>query len=101
MNISTNATHYYPQSFQAGRRVIIEICGADFSGGTVTPGFKAADGEFSPFLKSDGTAITTTTRGGFEVRVPRSGVLGITLEGGTNPAIVLDIIHAVEMPPGS
>ena len=101
MLISTNATHFFPEGFHAGRKVIMEICGSSFGGGTATPGFKAADGEFSPFIREDGSPIGLTSRGGFEVRVPRSGILGINLTGATEPALILDIIAAVDMTPGS
>ena len=100
MDISTNATHYFPTSFQAGRRVILDVCG-DFGGGTVTPGYKAADGAFSPVLKADGNPVTITSRGGFELRVPRSGTVGITLAQSTGAALGLDVIAAVEMPAGA
>jgi hypothetical protein len=101
MDILTNDTHYFPESFFPGRKAILDVSGTSFGGGTVTPGFKAADGSFSPFLQQDGTPITITSRGGFEVRVPRSGILGITLTLATDPAIVLDVIAAVDMTPGS
>ena len=101
MNISTNAVHFFPQPFQAGRSVIIDVCGSSFGSGTVTPGFMAADGAFSPFLQDGGSPVTMTSRGGFEVRVPRSGVVGISLTDSTLAAIVLDVIAAVIMTPGS
>jgi hypothetical protein len=100
MNITTNATHYFPESFRPGRLVLLDLSG-NFGGGTVTLGYKAADGAFSAFVKEDGAGVTRTTRGGFQVRVPRSGAIGVTLAASTAASIEFDVIHAVDMPPGS
>lgn len=102
MNLTTNATHYYPEAFRPGRLALLDISGT-FGGATVTPGYKAADGAFSPYLQPDGSStIAITARGGFQVRVPREGQIGVTITGATGTtAIVFDVIPAVDMPPGS
>lgn len=103
MDISTNGTFVFDQAFKPGRLVIMDICGPNFGGATVTPGFVAGDGDFSPYLQADSTPVTLTARGGFQVRVPRDGRVGIKVENGSEQgvSIVLDVIHAVDMPPGS
>ena len=88
------STHFLTDLLHPGSLAIMDICGT-FGGGTVTPGFKAADGSFSPFLQTDGSAIAITSRGGFQVRVPRSQILGVTVAGATSPSIIVDIIPAV------
>lgn len=100
MNITANGIHYFPQPFHAGRLVLVDLAG-DFGGGTVTPGYLAADGEFSAFIKEDGSALEITARGGYQIRVPRSGSIGISLAAATAPDFEFDAIHAVDMPPGS
>lgn len=100
MNITTNGPHYFPEPFIAGRLAILDLSG-DFGGGTVTLGYLALDGGFSSFLKEDGGPVDLISRGGYQVRVPRSGYIGINLAGATAPSIDLDAIPAVDMPPGS
>jgi hypothetical protein len=104
MNLTTSGIHYFTESFRPGRKVLIDLAGTptQFNGATATFGYKAADGSFSPFMNTDGTPITTTSRGGFEARVPRSGNVGVSLS--IAPAaggLTLDVIHAIQMPPGS
>jgi len=104
MTITTTGVHYFTEDFRPGRKVLIDIAGTtlQFNGATVAIGYKAADAEFSPCLKSDGTSVTITSRGGFELRVPRSGHVGISITG--VPAVgglTLDVIPAVDVPPGS
>ncbi len=104
MNLTTSATHYFTENFFPGRKVLIDLSGSpeQFGGLTATFGYKAADGLFSPFLKGDGTPVTTTSRGGFECRVPRSGQVGVSLSAApAGDGLTLDVIAAVEMPPGS
>ena len=81
MNITTSGIHYFTSQFPTGRKVIIDLAGTElqFNSATVTFGYKAIDGEFSPFLNTDGSAITTTSRGGFECAVPRSKEVGINI----------------------
>lgn len=104
MNISTNAIHYFPQPFQAGRLCLLDVSGT-FGGASVTPGYMAGDGQFTPNRAPDGSAsVAITTRGGFEVRTFREGKVGIQVTGGTwaeGEHLVLDVIAAVDMPPGS
>lgn len=104
MNITASGVSYFDKSFPAGRKVLIDLAGSSeqFNGITATFGYKAADGEFSPFVMPDGTPIATTSRGGFEVRVPRSGLVGVKLSyGPALDGLILDVIPAVDMPPGS
>jgi hypothetical protein len=104
MNLTTSGIHYFPEPFFPGRKVLIDLSGStgQFNGLTATFGYKAADGEFSPFLKGDGTPVTTTSRGGFEARVPRSGSVGVSLAAAPDAGgLTLDVINSVEMPAGS
>jgi hypothetical protein len=104
MNITTSGVTYFGESFRPGRKVLIDLAGTSvqFGSRTVTFGYKSADGEFSPFLKADGGAVTTTSRGGFECRVPRSGQVGVSLSGAPGTGgLTLDVIHAIDMPAGS
>lgn len=104
MNITTSGIHYFQQTFHLGRKVLLDLAGTpeQFGGTTATIGYKAADGGFSPCLKADGTAVTITSRGGFELRVPRNGLVGVSID--IDPAaegLTLDVIPAVDMPAGS
>lgn len=104
MNITTLGVHYFPQAFFAGRKVLIDVAGspAQFNSATVTLGYKGVDGQFSPYLKADGSSLDITSRGGFEARVPRSGEVGISIDSAPAAGgITLDVIHAVDMPAGS
>lgn len=104
MNLTASGVHYFPENFRPGRKVLIDLAGTSgqFGGLTATFGYKAADGEFSPYLKADGTAVTTTSRGGFECRVPRDGHVGVSLSGEpVSGGLILDVIHAIDMPAGS
>lgn len=104
MNLTTSGVHYFTETFRPGRKVLIDLAGdaGQFNGATATFGYQAGDDEFSPFLKADGSAVTTTSRGGFECRVPRSGKVGVSLSGAPGAGgIDLDVIHAIDMPAGS
>lgn len=104
MNLTVTGIHYFTENFFPGRKVLVDLSGTpeQFDGLTATFGYKAADGAFSPFLKGDATPVTTTSRGGFECRVPRSGQVGVSLSAApAGDGLVLDAIAAVEMPPGS
>jgi len=99
MRIAAAGEYFFPKVFRAGRKVLIDVAGTveQFNGASVTIGYKAADGEFSPCVKSDGSAVTITSRGGFEVRVPRSGLVGISLSAApTAGGITLDVIAGLE-----
>ena len=104
MLITTAGIHYFTQIFFAGRKVILDLAGTpgQFNGLDATIGYMAADGQFSPCLKSDGTPVVISSRGGFELRVPRNGRVGVSLS--VAPALgglTLDAIHAVDMPYGA
>lgn len=102
MTITANGTHYFDIPQRSGRLVLMDICGA-FAGASAIVGYKAADGAFTPYLKADGTTpVTLTARGGFTARVAREGMVGLQVSDVTgSTAIVLDVIPAVDMPPGS
>jgi hypothetical protein len=104
MNITTIGIHYFTQPHYPGRKVLLDLAGTaeQFGGLTATIGYQAADGEFSPCLKADGTVVSITSRGGFEMRVPRSGRVGVSLSAApVGTGLVLDAIPAVDMTPGS
>lgn len=104
MNLTTTGIHYFDPSFPAGRKVLIDLAGTElqFNAITATVGYKAADGEFSPCLQTDGSPVTISSRGGFEMRVPRSGFVGVSLSGVPGEGgLTLDVIGAIDMVPGS
>jgi hypothetical protein len=104
MNLTTIGTHYFTQTFTPGRKVLIDLSGTEvqFNGLTATFGYEAADGEFSPYLMAGGSPVATTSRGGFEVRVPRNGRVGVELSAAPAAGgLTLDVIVAVDMPVGS
>jgi hypothetical protein len=100
--ITTNGIYFFPQAFASGRKVLMDLCGT-FGGATVRPGFRAADGQFSPYLGIDGsTPLEVSGRGGFEARVARNNQVGVeVLNAGAETSIILDVIPAVDMPPGA
>lgn len=100
--ITSNGTHWFPTAFKPGRLVLVDICG-DFGAASVSPGYEAADSEFSPYLKADGTtAVSISSRGGFTARVARNGRIGVQVtDADGDTSIVLDVIPAVDMPAGA
>jgi hypothetical protein len=104
MNLTTSGVHYFEIPQRPGRRVLLDLAGTtgQFNGLTATIGYQAADGEFSPCLQSDGSPVEITSRGGFELRVPRSGLVGVSLSAAPAAGgLTLDCIAAIDMPPGS
>lgn len=106
MNITTTGIHYLDTFFSPGSSVLLELAGTatQFGGLECTFGFKGADGQFTPYLKGDGTAVKTTSRGGFRVDVPRSGQVGVSLSqapvvDGANTALILDAVKTIILPP--
>jgi hypothetical protein len=106
MNITTTGVHYFDSFFPPGSSVLLELAGTanQFGGLEATFGFQGADNSFTPYLRGDGTAVKTTSRGGFRVDVPRSGQVGVSLNqapvvDGANVALILDAVKTVILPP--
>jgi hypothetical protein len=100
MTITTDGTTYFAgEDFRPGRLVLLDISGT-FAGATVVPGYKATDGTFTPYMLPDSSgSLSLTSRGGVEVRVPRSGKVGVTVSAATgSTSLVLDVIDAIETP---
>lgn len=95
--VTTSAHKVYP-----GRRVLMDVSGdtAAFNGRTVTLGYLAADSAFSPYLDALGQAVKLTSRGGYEVRAPGSGLVAVSLDGAPGANLKLDVVPAVEMSTG-
>lgn len=105
MTITTSGVHYWPafRFSDVGRKVLIDVAGTalQFNGATITFGYKAADGLFSPYLKLDGSPVTSVSRGGFEARIPRSKEVGIevTVAVPASGGLTLDVVQAVDSAP--
>jgi len=98
--ITTTGVHYYSRQFLAGSSVLLTLDGTTeaFDGKTATLGYRGNDDVFTPFLTPDGSPLAITARGGFEVRVPRIGRVGISLSGApVAPGLVLDVIPVREL----
>lgn len=81
------ASYVFGLTFEA-RRGVLEVAG-NFGGGTVTPGYDDGAGNFAAFKDASGTAITTTSANAWEVVVPSSGKLAVTLTSATGSALVV------------
>jgi hypothetical protein len=94
--VTHSGVFYYPLPFLPGSSVLLTLDGdpAAFDGSTATFGYLGNDNVFTPFLQPDGSPLAITARGGFEVRVPRTGQVGISLSGEPGVGLVLDAIQA-------
>ena len=72
-------TYTFPH-LPEGYLVVVELSGG-FDGGTATLGYLDRAGAFAAFVDGAGVAITATGPKGWEVRVPISGTLAVTLAG--------------------
>jgi len=98
MIITATGTHFFTEeTFQPGRLALMGFSGT-FGGTTVTLGYRVGASTFVPYVKEDGTNVTLTSPGGFQVRVMRSGVVGVQLTGGSAISVDIDVLPAVDMP---
>ena len=85
--ITATATAYsFPQAYGSYRGVF-ELDGT-FGGCTVTPGYDDGSGNFVAFRDATGTAITCTSSIAWEVVLPTSGKLAVSLSGGSGISLV-------------
>lgn len=93
--ITAAGTYFWGVEFDSGKVVTIDVAGDDtaFNGATITLGYKAIDGEFTAYHTTDGETVSLTSRGGFDVRVPRQGQVGIQVEG-TPTGVLFDVFKA-------
>ena len=83
---TTGTAYVFPA--RACYRGIFEVDGT-FGGATVTPGYDDGSGNFVAFRDATGTTITCTSAAAWEVALPSSGALAVSLSGGTGLAIVV------------
>ncbi len=85
---------YVFQKMQEGKKYVLRVSGT-FGGGTITPGHDDGAGNFLAFRDANGTTITATAGTAWEVRIPDSGKLALTVTGSTTPVLVIGITPAV------
>jgi hypothetical protein len=83
--IAADGVFVFPH-FNRARTGVFEVAGT-FGGGTVSPGYDDGAGNFVPFRDAAGETITATASVAWEVTLPNSGKLALTLAGATTPAI--------------
>lgn len=103
MNITTEGAHYWTtfSKKDMGRKVFIDISGTSEQWGSAVAYFifKAGNGQPSYAKGSDGLPIYVSENGSYELRIPRSGDVGVYLSTATGPGgLTLDVIKVNDSP---
>jgi hypothetical protein len=78
-DMTANGTYTFPQ-LPRGYNYAVEITGT-FEAAAAVLGFVDVDNNFVAYKDSAGSDITATEPAGWQVRVPHSGIIAVTLSG--------------------
>lgn len=103
MIITTEGTHYWPAFSKSdmGRKVFIDISGTTEQWGSAVAYFvhKAGNGQPTYARGADGLPLYVSENGCYELRIPRSGEVGVVLSADAGPGgLILDVIKVIDSP---